>query len=161
MNNQVLIGAVIAALAVGCILLQLFSGKGKFRQKEFMTPNEREFYGRLIAALPEHFVFPQVAMSAIIEPLAHSKSDKQTDRNKISQKIIDYVVCDSTCKVILVIELDDRTHIPEKDKLRDAMLRTAKVETLRFDSRKKPSLVEIQSAVQRLLDATSPQQLPA
>jgi len=33
-----------------------------------MTDNEKEFFERLIEALPYFYVFPQVAMGAILQP---------------------------------------------------------------------------------------------
>lgn len=40
---------------------------GTYRARKLMTDNEAEFFGRLVVALPDHYIFPQVAMSALID----------------------------------------------------------------------------------------------
>jgi hypothetical protein len=58
-----------------------------------MTANELEFFGRLVTALPGHYVFPQVAMSALIEAASSDKNKAHGDRLRIAQQRADYVVC--------------------------------------------------------------------
>jgi very-short-patch-repair endonuclease len=57
--------------------------------------------------------------------------------------------------VVAIIELDDRTHSPERDKERDALLETAGYRVLRFQSKQKPSIDEISALffVQKSLDS--------
>lgn len=120
---------------------------GRYKAKKIMTENELEFFRRLVDALPEYFIFPQVAMSALLE--AYGSTEKQThiNRLKIAQQRIDYVVCDGKCQVIAVIELDDKTHIPSKDKIRDDRLMQAGIRTIRFQSNRKPTKNEIRNNV--------------
>ena len=58
-----------------------------------MTENELEFFGRLVAALPDHYVFPQVAMTALLEAASSDKKKSHGDRLRIAQQRADYVVC--------------------------------------------------------------------
>lgn len=44
------------------------------KSRALMMPNEIEFFGRLREALPERHVFPQIAMSALLDPLAKGKA---------------------------------------------------------------------------------------
>lgn len=120
---------------------------GRYKAKKIMTENEIEFFRRLVDALPEYFIFPQVTMSALLE--AYGSTEKQThiNRLKIAQQRIDYVVCDGKCHVIAVIELDDKTHIPSKDKIRDDRLMQAGIRTIRFQSNRKPTKNEIRNNV--------------
>ncbi len=39
-----------------------------YKPTTFMSDNELEFFNRLVQAFPQHFVFPQVAMSGLVEP---------------------------------------------------------------------------------------------
>ncbi|CAE6795038.1 hypothetical protein R70006_05032 [Paraburkholderia domus] len=113
-----------------------------------MTGNEREFFGRLLAAFPEAHVFPQVALSALIEPRADVRSKWfWRDFRRISQKRVDYAVYSREMKLLAVIELDDRTHNSRKDAERDSMTASAGIRTLRFQSRSKPDVKVLRQAL--------------
>jgi very-short-patch-repair endonuclease len=104
-----------------------------------MTDNEEEFFGRLVVALPDHYVFPQVAMSAMLQPASTNGRTAHSDRLRIAQQQVDYVVCTKSCEIVAVVELDDRTHSQTKDQLRDSRLEQAGIRTVRFQSRNKPN----------------------
>jgi hypothetical protein len=112
---------------------------GSYRRRKPMTDNELEFFGRLVRALPDHYIFPQVAMSALIEAASSDKKKALSDRWKIAQQRADYVVCAKNGEVVAVVELDDRTHSSAKDQLRDSRLEQAGIRTVRFQSRAKPT----------------------
>lgn len=112
-----------------------------------MTDNELEFFGRLVAALPEHYIFPQVALSALIEAASSDKKTAHSDRLKIAQQRADYVVCTKNGDVVAVVELDDRSHSAAKDQLRDSRLEQAGIRTIRFQSRAKPTPAAILIAI--------------
>lgn len=123
------------------------SETGTYRQRKLMTDNEEEFFGRLVAALPDHYVFPQVAMSALIESASSDKAKAHSDRLKVAQQRVDYVVCTTRCEIVAVVELDDRTHSRTKDELRDSRLEQAGIRTVRFQSRNKPKADAIRTAI--------------
>lgn len=146
--------AILIAFALALAVLgALFARRrrpvttGLYRGRPLMTENELEFFGRLVAALPQHYIFPQVAMAALLEPAATNKKARHGDRLRVAQQRIDYVVCDKRCEVVAVIELDDRTHQRDKDKIRDERLRQAGVRTVRFEARAKPSPAAIRSFI--------------
>lgn len=120
---------------------------GAYRRRKLMTDNEQEFFGRLVVALPDHYVFPQVAMSALIEAASSEKKTAHGDRLRIAQQRADYVVCDKQCEVVAVVELDDKTHSRAKDALRDSRLEQAGIRTVRFQSRSKPAVAALRAAV--------------
>lgn len=120
---------------------------GTYRARQLMTDNEAEFFGRLVVALPEHYIFPQVAMTALIEAASRDKKTAHGDRLRIAQQRADFVVCDRSCKVVAVVELDDRTHSRIKDKTRDARLQQAGIRSVRFQSTSKPSPAAVRAAV--------------
>lgn len=119
----------------------------KYRGRALMSDNEMEFFGRLVAALPEHYIFPQVAMSALLESASTDRKRAHGDRLRIAQKRIDYVVCNRRCEVVAVVELDDRTHSAARDKLRDGRLEQGGFRTVRFQSRQKPPAAAIRAAI--------------
>lgn len=120
---------------------------GTYRGRKLMTDNEAEFFGRLVVALPDHYVFPQVAMSALLETTSSDKKTAHGDRLRIAQQRVDYVVCTKSCEVVAVVELDDRTHSAAKDQLRDARLEQGGMRTVRFQARSKPKAEAIRHMV--------------
>lgn len=145
-------------LMAALLVLALFMGRAlrqaktrgaapAYKRRAIMTENEMEFFGRLVAALPEHYIFPQVAMAALLEPAAADRKRAHGDRLRIAQQRIDYVVCNRRCEVVAVVELDDRTHSSAKDQLRDGRLAQGGFRTVRFESRMKPSPALIRAAV--------------
>lgn len=135
--------AIVAILAAGlAITMKRMQGKeraGAYRARKLMTENELEFFGRLVSALPDHYVFPQVAMSALLEAASNDRKKSHSDRLRIAQQRADYIVCTRSCDLVAVIELDDRTHSTTKDQLRDSRLAQAGIRTVRFQSRSKPT----------------------
>ena len=117
-------------------------------RRRILTANEEEFFHRLLRALPDHHVFPQVAVSAIIKPIDALKPEKDRHDSvfrKFSQKKSDFVICShQSLNVVAVIELDDKSHTdPDKDWRRDGLLRAGGYITLRYLSRNKPSEAKI------------------
>jgi hypothetical protein len=142
---------VVFALLLGAIgvVLSVFSGGrvGKYRSRALMTDNELEFFFRLSRALPHHLVFPQVSLQALVEAASSDKKTAHADRLRIAQQRADYVVCNPAGAVIVVVELDDRTHEAKRDAIRDARLKQAGIKTVRYQSKAKPSLAAIQQDI--------------
>jgi very-short-patch-repair endonuclease len=148
----ILILLVLVVLVAACVAVQLRGAKsadrtGAYRRRKLMTDNELEFFGRLVVALPDHYIFPQVAMSALIETASADKKRAHSDRLRIAQQRADYVVCTKSCDVVAVIELDDKTHSRAKDQLRDARLEQAGIRTVRFQARNKPKADAIRALI--------------
>lgn len=144
--------------AIAAILLTILAAlsayfkhkpKYEYRLKPLMTDNEVEFYFRLRRALPKHEIFAQVAMGAILRPRKeYSGKEVHLARNAYSQKIIDFVICEpKTCRPVVVVELDDRTHNPQKDAIRDRMLTSAGLCVVRYRSNDRPTEDEIRTAI--------------
>lgn len=124
---------------------------GEYRSRHILTPNEVEFYNRLVSALPGYVVLSQVAMSALIEPRTEDQGEYMRRRQKICQKYVDFVVCTpGLLEIVCIVELDDITHDEDKDALRDAMLNGAGIEVVRWHSRKKPDREEIARRIRRI-----------
>lgn len=143
----VIFAILAAALAVAVNGLKGKERTGAYRRRKLMTDNELEFFGRLVSALPDHYVFPQVAMSALLEAASSDKKKSHSDRLRIAQQRADYIVCLKNCDLVAVIELDDRTHSSSKDQLRDSRLEQAGIRTVRFQSRAKPTAEAIRAAI--------------
>lgn len=138
---------LLVAVAIVAVSAKPKDRAGAYRQRKLMTENEREFFARLVKALPDHYIFPQVALSGLLEASSTSKQKAQSDRLRIAQQRADFVICDTGCEVIAVVELDDRTHSVKKDQLRDSRLEQAGIRTVRFQSKNKPAPEAIRAAV--------------
>jgi len=86
-----------------------------------MTHTETDFFIKLERAVSERYaVFPQVHLSALLNPQAQSKDWLYAFRH-INGKSVDYVLCDkTTLRPTYAIELDDYTHHKADRKKRDA-----------------------------------------
>lgn len=148
-----LIGFIIV-LAVVVVALKLSMAKAPAATdgivaRPILSDNELEFFHRLHRALPDYHVFPQVAVNALLKVApAVPKKRYHATRNRFAQKHVDFVVCErDTLAVVAIIELDDRTHVAEKDMARDRMLEAGGYRTIRFVSKRKPCEAEITAAV--------------
>ena len=111
----------------------------KAKARPLLTPNEKEFYGRICRALPELTVWAQVSMGALLTSQGGLENGSAWSfRERFNRKIVDFVVLDAQLRVLVLIELDDRTHIRAKDTVRDRLTREAGYRTLRYESRDKP-----------------------
>jgi hypothetical protein len=123
----------------------------QYKPRKLLTENEHEFFWRLTRALPETFIFPQVAMSALIDPTATQGSKAfMSSFGRISQKRVDYALYDSSFNLLCVVELDDKTHKADKDEARDQLLKSAGIRTIRWNSNNRPHADEIKVQVYQL-----------
>jgi hypothetical protein len=115
------------------------------QRKALLTNNEIEFFHRLQRALPAYQVFPQISFAAFITDDGKlSRNSKWSLRAKFDRKIVDYVICErGNLKIVALVELDDVTHSASADRKRDALTKAAGYQTLRFQSKQKPSEAEI------------------
>ena len=133
-------------------LLAALPRRAVVRSKRVLTDNETEFLGRLQRALPDYEIWPQMSMGALMEPsVPRSHPDYWAIRSQFDRKICDYVIARKGSAhgtgVLAIIELDDRTHDPRKDAVRDAMLKSAGIRTIRYESRAKPSEATIREQI--------------
>lgn len=152
MNTQlILIAAAIAAVTLIFAVLTSRGYGNRYEPCPIMTSNELEFFRRLEQAHPNGYVFPQVSMAAVMRPISGNSKTRLAAFRAISQKRIDFAIYSRSMDLLCVVELDDRTHNARNDAIRDQMLATAGIKTIRWNSRKKPEVNEIG----RMLDECS------
>ena len=151
MNSTIVISLLVTVLALAVVVAvatrKANTVTGSYRARKLMSENELEFFGRLTKAVPEYFVFPQVAMSAILQANSTDRKTAYRDFLRIAQQRVDYLVCKTDGNIVAVVELDDKTHKAAKDKGRDERLRQAGLRTLRFESRSKPAVDVLRAAL--------------
>jgi hypothetical protein len=78
-------------------------------RERLLTPPQALLYYLLKTGLPDHLVFAQVALAAVLEP-SHALSgfalDEQTRR--LAAHALDFVVCDRNMRPVAVVELAHR-----------------------------------------------------
>lgn len=144
--------SIIVIVIIAAVLMSIFSLLVKkemkklkaplFCKKQFLTPNEKEFFRRLQKAIEgtEFVIYPQVAMGALIDSALKKGSREYFNaRFSFQSKICDFVICSKiTFDPVAIVELDDVTHDVKKDVKRDNMTIQAGIPTIRFWSRNKP-----------------------
>lgn len=123
-----------------------------YTAKPLLTPNEVHFYHLLQQATQhQYYIMAQVSMGALIDNEGYGKQYWYI-RTKYAMKMIDFVICDKkTLKPLLIVELDDKTHVKEKDAMRDLLTRTIGLRTIRIESKKKPKADELRDILNRSL----------
>jgi very-short-patch-repair endonuclease len=149
LNAAPLIFVAVAVLLLLAVVAALLRGRSPWlahiQRKPLMTANEKDFFARLQRALPGHLVFPQVSFAAFLTDDGKLSSQKRwAVRARFDRKIADFVVCDrNTLEIVAIVELDDRTHSSAADRKRDELTKAAGYQTIRFQSKQKPTEAEI------------------
>lgn len=144
----------LVSLVVAVVFVKAyFAGpyeKWPYKPRGPQTDNEWDMYWRLVKALPEHVVMPQVAMSAIVDVKLMVKN-RYVWRNRIDRKVMDFVICIRGGEVLAAIELDDRTHRKTErrkaDKVKNRVMVDAGIKLIRWESVNKPEAAEIRRLV--------------
>jgi hypothetical protein len=108
-----------------------------------LTEVEQLLFTRLMKAMPEHIILAQVAYSQILYTAGASQNENFWTNATMKQKVADYVVLGPRFGIVCVIELDDSTHDPQKDAIRDGKVAEAGIKTVRFHVSRLPSNEEI------------------
>lgn len=143
--------AIVVILIVGLTFATARQGKHQYKAQSVMTGNELEFFMRLVRSIPDGYVFPQIAMSALIAPISTNPKKRLAAFRAISQKRIDYAIYTKDMKLLCIVELDDKLHNAKNDLIRDGILESAGLITVRWNSKRKPSESEIKAKFIQLL----------
>ena len=146
--------AILVALIFG-ILLKKNQPKAnhKYYCRRPLTENEQVMYWRLVRALPDHIVLAQVAMSRCIA------TKTKAAFGTISQKSLDFVICDKSSAIIAAIEIDDETHRAKSrakaDATKDAALKAAGIRCIRWPAKNLPNEKEIRDVLTAVTPRTN------
>lgn len=142
-NQIVIIYIVLLLFFVVILILRKIILKPEYPYYEnpnFMTNNEKAFFKVLNLIVGNKFyILCQVNLSSLIGINKKGK-ERQGYFNKISRKSVDFVLLNKeTLNPILVIELDDSTHLLParitRDEFVDEVMRTAQIPLLHFKNR--------------------------
>lgn len=173
MENMALIVFALFAIVIVSIVMVALTKKEKPDNKPIdeqqakysskgtlLTPAELSFYKVLSPSLPLGLVVsPKVRISDILDvQKGLDRSRLQTARNKIHQKHVDFVLCNSeNMSIVAVVELDDSSHKKDKVKVRDKFVngafRSAEIPMIRFKAKSKYDAQEIASTIEKSIGA--------
>ncbi|QQS23362.1 DUF2726 domain-containing protein [bacterium] len=125
------------------------------RKPNFLTPSEMAFFRVLLKIInDQYFVFPQVHLASILQVKKGEFDRKEWKRyfNKLIQKSFDFVILDrETLNPLLVIELDDYTHLQSKrikrDLFVDNALKSAQINILHIKCEKEYNIEELRTLI--------------
>lgn len=140
---------VFTSIVLGGLLFWFASTRekpAKYRKKNVLTGSEREFFYRLRQALPECVVCPQMAVSALIEPMGIGMARK-SGLDRIKGERVGYAVFDDKMHLIAIVEVDHRSRTSRRDMVRDAYFANAGIRTVRFSAKRLPSEGKIKSSI--------------
>lgn len=114
--------AVLAVAVLIWILIRLHEKLPYEMNETILTERERSFYRilRPIADKLELQICPKVRVADIVS-IKKGIRDWQKWFNKIRSKHVDFLLCDYDMNIVLIIELDDRSHETERAKKNDAL----------------------------------------
>ncbi len=98
------------------------------KAKSLLSTNEQMTFLKLRKALPDCFVLPRVALSALLN------SSGLVTRNKINRCCVDFVILDKDFNVISIVEINqpNQNSNPAKINERDTMLMEAGYKVIRY-----------------------------
>jgi very-short-patch-repair endonuclease len=140
------------------ILVKLFN-KPKYpyyKNPNFISFAEQAFFNVLkIAIEDKYYIFAQVSLNSLLKVDLEGKEYWQYF-NKIKQKSVDFVLVDKTnFNPVLVIELDDRSHLltyrQERDEFLEKSLTNAGIEYLRVRNRSTYNIPELKEVISNLI----------
>lgn len=153
---QFLMWVVLFYAIVWCIVQYVTKKTRKpppyFRKKTLIHEREQVLFHLLKEAMPHCHVMTQVRLADIVEVKeCENKKNWNNWFKKISQKSVDFVICNKRFFVLACIELDGVTHFQAKrifaDGEKDLALKTAGIPIIRIKANKIPQAKELRKLI--------------
>jgi Protein of unknown function (DUF2726)/Topoisomerase DNA binding C4 zinc finger len=163
LSSLILVAIVLVALGLLATRLQKQNATSpaelSFESRgELFTPAERSFLGVLQQALGEEFaIFGKVRLGDVVQPVKGlSNGQRQSARNKINLKHLDYLICRAdNLSLVAAVELDDKSHQRkergERDTFVEQALKSAGIPLLRFPAKKGYELIEVKAKLNEVV----------
>ena len=123
------------------------------RREALFTPAERSFLSVLEQSVgAEYRIMGKVRLGDIVAVERRFTGNQQAARNKINQKHVDFVLCaPQTLAIVLVVELDDRSHERpdrrERDIFVDGALGAAGIPIAHIPAQRHYSVADVQRRI--------------
>jgi hypothetical protein len=113
----------------------------RYQSRPILDRNRAKFFVRLCQAVPTFYVFPQVALSALLS--AAAGKNQKADRARIAGMTVDYAIYNANLTLVCVINLDDGSADPDADAIAHRCFRDAGIKTIRWDAETRPTVDQI------------------
>ena len=130
-----------------------------YHSKYILTNTEYKFFVVLkpLMEVKGYIICPKVGLKDLFEVNKGTK-ERQKYFYKISQKHIDFLICDSKLVPLFAIELDDKSHkqadVKERDKFKDELFKVAGLPLYRVPTVSTYSEEYVKSHISSFLDST-------
>ena len=119
---------ILIVLVVACVLF--YNGKKELpanvyeRQDSLLSPAEKNFYDVLRQITGEQIaICPKPSLREVMKVKESVKENRLGYFNRISQKHVDFLLCDkASMQIICAVELDDRSHQQPDRQQRDTFI---------------------------------------
>lgn len=127
-NFFIWLGCLSSIALLWIYLYPYFFFKQRFYSRPILTAFETQMFLKLKQTFPQYHVLTQVAFSALI-----TNNDYKV-RRLFNRKVTDFVLLDEELNIIVIIELDDPSHLykQQEDLQRDNMLIEAGYHIFRY-----------------------------
>ena len=158
-NYYAAAAVVIAAVMLTIFLLVLFIQKRTRKTKQcktpyvkkdsLLSPAEKNFYDALRKIAGENIaICPKPSLREVMEVKETVKEDRWTYFNRISQKHVDFLLCDKySMEIICAVELDDSSHLlperQERDEFIDRAFASAELDIFHIPCRRRYGAAEV------------------
>jgi very-short-patch-repair endonuclease len=133
-------------------LEQAADGPWPVHLRVLLSKSEQQLHQRLLQAFPQHLIFSQVALSQLI---GLNAGTAWSTRNRYSQLVADFVICDLKYQPLAVIEVDGITHDhpkqAEADSRKVAVLSAAQLVLLRLNGAALPTVEELKRQLSEVI----------
>lgn len=132
----------------------------RYEARPILAQNKAKFFVRLCKALPTCYIFPQVALSALLTPTATNHKRQREDSEKISGMMVDYAIYNANLTLVCVVCLNDGSSDADTNATIDRCLKGARINSMRWDAETRPSVEQIHRtllpSLNRAMAARSP-----
>lgn len=119
----------------------------RYEARSLLKQHQAKFFARLCKALPTFYIFPQVALSALLTPTASAGRRQQQDSEKLADLKVDYAIYNANLTLVCIVHLNDGSGDPAADAFIDHCLKAAGVKTMRWEVEARPSVEQIRRAM--------------
>jgi hypothetical protein len=124
----------------------------RYEARPLLAQVKAKFFVRLCKALPTFYIFPQVALPALLTPTAESHKGQKEDGERIADLRVDYAIYNAELTLVCVVYLNDGTTDANSDEVMDHCLKNAGIKTIHWAAQTAPSVEQIRRTLMPSID---------
>jgi hypothetical protein len=128
----------------------------RFSAIPILTKIEQEFFIRLCRALPSCYIFPKVAIAALLEPKDSDENPRKAGLSAMPEKIVDYAIYDGDLKLVCVIDLGNDVSRSKANATSHDYFKGTGIKNIRCESRTGLTAEQISKMILPMLKPVTP-----